>query len=178
MTLTLMLSLYPGMLFFMNLFSLLCLLPIAPLPSIPCPCLVPHLFPPCIMRPFSLHLPILPFLLIPSLKFIITLIMTYLMMSQKLPLMPLLILFPLESLLDPLKDHHIYRSSTAIMSLLSSLCLLPSQVHLIPFLLMCHIITFLPPIRSSVVPFLPLLNLNFTIKLSLIPNGKLPWLLR
>ena len=41
-----------------------------------------------------------------------------------------------------------------------------------------HIITCLPHTRPSVVPFLPLLNHNFAIKLSLIPNGKLPWLLR
>ena len=72
----------------------------------------------------------------------------------------------------------LYPGMLFFMNLFSLFCLLPSQVHLIPFLLMCHIITFLPPIRPSVVPFLPLLNLNSTIKLYLIPNGKLPWLLR
>ena len=94
------------------------------------------------------------------------------------PLIPLQILFPLEGLLDLLKDLHIYKSSTTIMLLLSSLCLLPNQVLLTLFLLMSHITIFLTHIRPSVVPFPPLLNLNFTIKLSLIPNGKLPWLLR
>ena len=53
------------------------------------PCHVLHLFLPYMMRHFCFHLTILPFLLIPSLKFIIVLIMTYLMMSQKLPLIPL-----------------------------------------------------------------------------------------
>ena len=126
MTLILMLSLCPGMLFFINMFFLLFLLPIVPFLSIPYPCHVLHLFLPYMMSHFCSNLTLLPFLLILSLKFIIILIMTYLMMFQKLPLILLQILFPLESLLDLLKDLHIYRSSTAIMLLLSSPCRLPS----------------------------------------------------
>ena len=178
MILTLMMFLSQGMLFFMILFFPLFLLLLVPFLLIPYPCHVLHLFLPYMMSHFCSNPTLLLFLLILSLKFIIILIMTFLMRSQKHPLIPLQILFPLEGLLDPLKDLHIYRSSIAIMLLLSSLCLLPNQVLLTLFLLMSRITIFLPYIRTSVVPFPPLLNLNFTIKLCLIPNGKLPWLLK
>ena len=178
MILTLMLFLSQGMLFFMSLFFLLFLLLLVPFLLIPYLCHALPLFLPYMMIHFCPNPTLLPLLLILSFKFIIILIMTFLMRSQKHPLIPLQILFPLEGLLDLLKDLPIYRSSTAIMLLLSSLCLFPNQVLLTPFLPMSHITIFVPHIRPSVVPFPPLLNLNFTIKLCLIPNGKLPWLLK
>ena len=88
------------------------------------------------------------------------------------------ILFPLEGLLGLLKDLLICRSFTVIKFLLSNLCLLPFQVLFIPFPHMFHINTFLLSTRPSVVLFLLLLNLNSITKLCLIPNGKLPWLLK
>ena len=117
MILTLMLFLSQGMLFFMSLFFLLFLLLLVPF------LLIPYLFH---MLPLFIPYIMMPLLLILSFKFIIILIMTFLMRSQKHPLIPLQILFLLEGLLDLLKDLHIYRSSIAIMLLLSSLCLLPN----------------------------------------------------
>ena len=168
MILTLMLLLSQGMLFFMSLFFLLFLLLMVPFLLIPYLCHVLPLFKPNI----SAFTP-------PSFTQVHHNIDNdFLDEVREAPLIPLQILFPLEGLLDLLKDLHIYKSSTTIMLLLSSLCLLPNQVLLTLFLLMSHITIFLTHIRPSVVPFPPLLNLNFTIKLSLIPNGKLPWLLR
>ena len=178
MILTPMLFLSQGMLFFMSLFFVMFHLPMILFISIHYLCHVFLLFLPYMMIYFCPNPTLLPLLLILLFKFIILLMMTFLMRSQKHPLIPLQILFPLEGLLDLLKDFSIYRSSTAIMLLLSSLCLLPNQVLLTLFLPMSHITIFLPHIRPFVVPFPPLLNLNFTIKLCLIPNGKLPWLLK
>ena len=85
MILILMLFLCPGMLFFMSLYFLLFLLLIVPFLSIPYPCHVLHLFLPYMTSHFYSNPTLLPFLLILSLKFIIILIMTFLMRSQKHP---------------------------------------------------------------------------------------------
>ena len=178
MILTLMPFLSQGMLSFMSLFFLMFLLPMVLFLPILYLCLVLLLFLLCMMIPFCPGLILLSLLLIPLFKFIILLMMIFLMKSQKHLLITLQILFLLEGLLDLLKDPLICRSSIAIKLLLSSLCLLPNQVFLIPFPLMFHITIFLHHISLSVVPSILLLNLNFITKLCLIPNGKLRWLLR
>ena len=137
-------------------------------------CLVLLLFLLCMMILFCPSLLLLFFLMIPSFKFIIPLMMIFLMKYQKHLLILLQTLFPLEGLLGLLKDPLICRSSIAIKLLLSSLCLLPNQVLLIHVFLMLHITTFLPLIKLFAMLFLLLLNLNFITKLCLIPNGKLP----
>ena len=85
MILTLMLLLSQGMLFFMSLFFLLFLLLMVPFLLIPYLCHVLPLFLPYMMIHFCSNPTFLPLLLLLSLKFIIILIMTFLMRSQKHP---------------------------------------------------------------------------------------------
>jgi len=162
----------------MSLFFRMFLLPMVLFLPILYLCLVLLLFLLCMMILFCPRIILLFLLLIPLFKFIILLMMIFLMKSQMHLLIPLQTLFLLEGLIGLLKDLLTCRSSIAIKLLLSSLYLLPNQVLLIPFLLMFHITIFLPHIRLSVVPSLLLLNLNFIPKQCLIPNSKMPWLLR
>ena len=124
MILPLMLFLSLGMLFSMSLFFLMFILPMTLFLSLHYLYHVFLLFLTYMMIPFCPTL--LPSLLILLFKCIILLMMTYLMKFQTHPLILLQLLSLLEGPLDLLQDLLIYRTSIAIMLLLSSLYLLPN----------------------------------------------------
>ena len=121
---------------------------------------------------------LLLFLKIQSFKFIIHLMMIFLMKNQKNLLNLLLILSLLEGHLDQSNNHLTYKHITTIKSHLSLMLVLLIQVLPILYFLMFLISNSLPLTKPFVVLFHPLLSPLSTIKQFLIPNGEWPWLLR
>ena len=121
---------------------------------------------------------LLLFLKIQSFKFIIHLMMIFLMKYQKNLLNLLLILSLLEGHLDQSNNHLTYKHITTIKSNLSLMLVLLIQVLPILYLLMFLISNSLPLKKPFIILFHPLLSPLSTIKLFLILNGEWPWLLR
>ena len=123
--LTLILFLSQGMQHFMSLFFLMSPLQMALFLPILYLCLMLLLFLLCMMILFCPSLLLLLFLTIPSFKFIILLMIIFLMKYQKHLLILLQTLFPLEGLLGLLKDPFICKSFIAIKLLLGFVPLNP-----------------------------------------------------